>query len=346
MAESDDLSPLPKFRKKHIPADPSRLTTPESSPNLIVKRPAIKRTPPEPRPVAPSASFRNSFLGNTLLDHEAKEVGSDGGTNSSVSEYSSDDDDVDDSCVTHGSYSDGSVEAYRQGQLSQAENFSTPLHRARHRGRVPLHEELEARIMAEKAQRRAARLAAEATAAQGAHLAIPLPYVEATPAHTAPLDIPVPIVAQPNDVIPSAIPDASIPERKTIIPLMFQRTRKAELLPPQPNLVRSPSSPAADPLSLERIIIPEPPPPVILSLPITTSSSGPQSRMKLTKAVRSIAIQTQPLHDTASAAAQTSADLDSPVTLRELKNELHTLSLGFKEELKSELHAFLKGLGF
>lgn len=346
MAESDD-SPLPKFRRKHVPPDPSRSTTPpESSPNLIVKRPAFKRTPPEPHRVAPSASSRSSFLGNPLLDLESKEVRSDGETNSSVSEYSSDDDDVDDSCVTHGSYSDGSPGTYRQGQLSQAENFTTPMHLARHRGRVLLYEELEARIKAEKAQRRSARLAAEAAAAQGALLAIPLPNVEATPAQIAPLDTPVPNAAQHIDPVLSAIPDTSISERQIIIPLMFQRSRKAELLPLRPNLVPSLRSPAADPLSLERRIIPETPPPVLPSLPLTNSSSGKLSRMKLTKTVRSVAVQTQPLHDTASAAAQTTTDVDSPVTLRELQSELHTLSSGFKEELKNELHALLKGLGF
>ena len=82
------------------------------------------------------------------------------------------------------------------------------------------------------------------------------------------------------------------------------------------------------------------------SLPIANSSSGRLSRMKMTKPVRSVAVQTQPLHDTASAAAQTTTDVDSPVTLRELPSELHTLSSGFKEELKNELHALLKGLGF
>ena len=345
MAESDD-SPLPKFRKKHVPADPSRSTTPpESSPNLIVKRPAFKRTPPEPHRVAPSASSRSSFLGNPLLDLESKEVRSDGETNSSVSEYSSDDDDVDDSCVTHGSYSDGSPGTYRQGQLSQAENFSTPMHLARHRGRVPLHEELEARIKAEKAQRRTARLAAEAAAAQGALLAIPLPNVEARPARIAPLDIPVPNTAHCIESVLSAMPEASIPDRRIIIPLMFQRSFKAELLPPHPNLVPCPLSPAADPLSLERIIIPETPPPAMHSLPIANSSSGRLSRMKMTKPVRSVAVQTHSLYDTASAASQTE-DADSQVTLAELQSELHALSLGFKEELKSELHALIKGLGF
>jgi len=270
-------------------------------------------------------------------------MGSDGETNSSVSEYSSDDDDADDSCVTNGSYSDGSPDIYRQGQLSQAENFSIPLHQARHRDRVPLHKELEARIKAAKAQRRTARLA-EATAAQGALLAIPLPNVEARPARIAPLDIPVPNAAHRIDSVPSAMPDASIPERRIIIPLMFQRSFKAELLLPHPNLVPCPLSPAADPLSLERIIIPETPP-AMHSLPIANSSSGGLSRMKMTKPVRSVAVQTQPLHDTASAASQTE-DADSQVTLAELQSELHALSLGFKEELKSELHALIKGLGF
>ena len=337
MAESDDSSPLPKFRKKHVaPAPSSSTMSPESPINLLIKRPAVKRTPPEPHR---AVSSRMSFLGNALLDHEAKEVGSDGETNSSVSEYSSDDDDADDSCVTNGSYSDGSPEIYRQGQLSQAENFSIPLHQARHRDRVPLHEELEARIKAAKAQRRTARLA-EATAAQGALLAIPLPNVEAS----ANLDIPVPNAAHRIDSVPSAMPDASIPERRIIIPLMFQRSFKAELLPPHPNLVPCPCSPAADPLSLERIIIPETPP-AMHSLPITNSCSGRLSRLKMTKPVRSVAVQTQPLHDTASAASQTE-DADSQVTLAELQSELHALSLGFKEELQSELHALIKGLGF
>ena len=294
MAESDDSSPLPKFRKKHVAPTPSSSTMSPESP--LIKRPAIKRTPPEPHR---AASSRMSFLGNALLDHEAKEVGSDGETNSSVSEYSSDDDDADDSCVTNGSYSDGSPDIYRQGQLSQAENFSIPLHQARHRDRVPLHEELEARIKAAKAQRRTARLA-EATAAQGALLAIPLPNVEARPARIAPLDIPVPNAAHRIDSVPSAMPDASIPERRIIIPLMFQRSFKAELLPPHPNLVPCPLSPAADPLSLERIIIPETPP-AMHSLPIANSSSGRLSRMKMTKPVRSVAVQTHSLYDTASA---------------------------------------------
>jgi hypothetical protein len=309
------------------PAPSSSMMSPESPLNFLIKRPAVQRTPPEPHR---ATSSRMSFLGNALLDHEAKEVGSDGETNSSVSEYSSDDDDADDSCVTNGSYSDGSPDIYRQGQLTQAENFSTPLHQARHRDRVPLHEELEARIKAAKAQRRTARLA-EATAAQGALLAIPLPNVEARPARI--------------DSVPSAMPDASVPERRIIIPLMFQRSSKAELLPPRPNLVPCPLSPAADPLSLDRIIIPETPPPAMQSLPIANSSSGRLSRMKMTKPVRSVAVQTQPLHDTASAASQTE-DADSQVTLAELQNELHALSLGFKEELKSELHALIKGLGF
>jgi hypothetical protein len=338
MTEPDD-SPLPKFRKKCVPQQPQSLT-PESPVNHVIKRPTVGRTPPEP-----ARSSRDTFLSHKLLDHEAKEVGSDGVTNSSVSDYSSDDEDADDSCVTHGSHPDGSFEVYQQGQSSQADNFgfSTPLQVARHSGRVPLHQELEDRLIAEKAARKSARLAAEAVAATASLLAIPIPDMRNVAPNQPAVDQSVPLAGS------AAAFD--LPQRKITIPLMFQRSRQEILpVPPQPVAkspprtpvlspvkVSLPLSPLPDLLSFASRIIPETPVPKLPpSMPSLQPSSGPprqQSRMKLSTLVRSISVQTMPVTRvaTASIAVQTQeSDADLPVTLR---------------DLRSELQSFLKGIG-
>jgi hypothetical protein len=335
MTESDD-SPLPKFRKKFVPQEPQSMP-PESPVNLVIKRPTIRSTPPEP-----ARSTRETFLGNKLIDHEAKEVGSDGGTNSSVSDFSSDDEDADDSCVTHGSHPDGSFEVYRQGQSSQAENFSTPLHNARHSGRVPLHLELEDRLMAEKAARKSARLAAEAVAATASLLNIPIPDPPTVAIHAPAVDQPVDLAG-----IAAAF---DLPQRKITIPLMFQRSHQAPLpMPPQsvaippprtpvlsPVKVSLPVSPLPDILSFANRIIPETPVPKLPpSMPSLQPSSDLQhNRLKLSKLVRSISVQTMPLTRvaTASIAVQTcERDADLPLTLN---------------DLRGELQSFLHGIGF
>jgi hypothetical protein len=337
MTDSDD-SPLPKFRKKHVLPPQSMPQTPESPLNLVIKRPTIRRTPPEP-----ARSSRGSVLSNPLFDLEAKEVDSDGITNSSVSDYSSDDDDADDSCVTHGSHPDGSMEAYQQGQLSQADNFSTPLHHARHSGRVPLHQELEDRIKADKAARKSARLAAEAVAATASLLAIPIPDLPNLATNPPAVDRTVPLAAF------AAAADLA-PHRQITIPLMFQRSRPADLplplqpIPISPGPPRSPARttprcvlvslhllPFRVRLSFDSRIVPETPVP---KLPQLMPSLQPSSRMKLSKHVRSIAVQTMPVTPvtTASIAVQTcESDADLPLSLR---------------DLRSELQSFLKGLGF
>ena len=308
MTEPDD-SPLPKFRKKWVPQQPQSLI-PESPVN------------------------------------EAKEVGSDGVTNSSASDYSSDDEDADDSCVTYGSHPDGSFEVYQQGQSSQADNFgfSTPLQVARHSGRVPLHQELEDRLIAEKAARKSARLAAEAVAATASLLAIPIPDMRNVAPNPPAVDQSVPLAGS------AAAFD--LPQRKITIPSMFQRSRQATLpVPPQPVAISSPRTPVLSPvkvslplsplpdlLSFASKIIPETPVPKLPpSMPSLQPSSGPprqQSRMKLSILVRSISVQTMPVTRvaTASIAVQThESDADLPVTLR---------------DLRSELQSFLKGIGF
>jgi hypothetical protein len=337
MTESDD-SPLPKFRKKNVPQEgQSMALTPESPVNLVIKRPAVRRTPPEP-----ARSTREFFLGNALIEHEAKEVGSDGVTNSSVSDYSSDDEDADDSCVTYGSHPDGSFEVYQQGKSSQSENFSTPLHNARHSGRVPLHLELEDRLMAEKAARKSARLAAEAVAATASLLDIPIPDLP-TPA------INPPAVDQPVDLAGIAAA-FGLPQRNITIPLMFQRSRQAPLpMPPQPVAIPSPRTPVLSPvkvslpvsplpalLSFANRIIPETPVPKLPpSMPSLQPSSEPQhNRLKLSKLVRSMGVQTMPVPRlaTASIAVQTCECVaDLPLTLK---------------DFRSELHSFLQGIGF
>ena len=335
MADSDD-SPLPKPRKKHVLLNPQSMPmTPESPLNLVIKRPTIMRTPPEP-----ARSSRGSFLSNPLFEHEAKEVNSDGRTNSSVSDYSSDDEDADDSCVTYGSHPDGSFEIYQQGQSSQADNFPTPMHHARHSGRVPLHQELEDRLMAEKAARKSARLAAEAVAATASFLNIPIPDLP-------PVAINAPAVDQPVDL--AGIAAFDLPQRKITIPLMFQRSRQAPMpMPPQPVAIPSPRSPVLSPvkvslpvsplpdnLSFANRIIPETP---LLKLPPSMPSLQPSSelqhnRLKLSKLVRSISAQTEPTRvATASIAVQTcDRDADSPLTLK---------------DLRGELQSFLQGIGF
>jgi hypothetical protein len=302
--------------------------TPESPLNLVIKRRTIKSTPPEP-----AHSTRERYLSNPLFDHEAKEVGSDGATNESVSDFSSDDPDADDSCVTYGSHPDGSFEIYRQGQLSQTELFSTPLHKTRHSGRVPLHEELEARHNAARSARKHARLAAEAVAAKGTLLDIPIPaLVQSAPAAAASAATSSPA---------KAVYD---PPRKVIIPLMFQR-RQAELPVPLPVPISSTLSPAPsrvqvfllppDPSSFEVITVSDSPllqlhtAVIVPESPLMLSSQTPsgrrsKSRMELTKAVRSIAVQTLPI-SSATVAAQTSDD-DSPITLRQFKTELQSLN--------------------
>jgi hypothetical protein len=339
MADSDD-SPLPKPRKKHVLPDPqSMLMTPESPLNLVIKRPAIRCTPPEP---ARRRSSRESFLSNPLFEHEAKEVDSDGITNTSVSDYSSDDDDADDSCVTHGSHPDGSVEIYRQGQLSQADNFSTPLHHARHRGRVPLHQELEDRFKADKAARKSARLAAEAVAATASLLAIPIPDLL--------IVAPNPLAGDQSVPLAGIAAAFDLPQRKITIPLMFQLSRHGNLpVPPQPVAIFSPRTPVLSPvkvslpltpmpdlLSFDSRIIPETPVPKLPpSMPSFQPFSGPQqSRMKLSTIARSISVQTVSVTRvaTASIAVQThESDADLPITFR---------------DLRSELESFLKGIGF
>ena len=70
--------------------------------------------------------------------------------------------------------------------MSQTELFSTPLHKTRHSGRVPLHEEIEARLNAAKLARKHAKLAAEAAAEKGILLDIPIPaLVHSAPAAAA-----------------------------------------------------------------------------------------------------------------------------------------------------------------
>ena len=338
MADSDD-SPLPKPRKKHVLPDPQSMPmAPESPLNLVIKRPTIMRTPPEP-----ARSSRGSFLSNPLFEHEAKEVNSDERTNSSVSDYSSDDEDGDDSCVTYGSHPNGSFEVYQQGQSSQADNFPTPMHHARHSGRVPLHQELEERLMAEKAARKSARLAAEAVAATASLLNIPIPDLPPVA-----INANAPAVGQPVDL--AGIAAFDLPQRKITIPLMFQRSRQAPLpMPPQPVAIPSPRSPVLSPvkvslpvsplpdnLSFANRIIPETPVPKLHpSMPSLQPSSELQhNRLKLSKLVRSISLQTMPLTPvaTASIAVQTcERDADLPLTLK---------------DLRGELQSFLKGIGF
>jgi hypothetical protein len=334
MTEPDD-SPLPKFRKKFVPQQPQSMT-PESPVNHLIKRPTVRRTPPEP-----ARSSRDTFLSHTLIDHEAKEVGSDGVTNSSVSDYSSDDEDADDSCVTHGSHPDGSFEVYQQGQSSQADNFgfSTPLQFARHSGRVPLHQEMEDRLIADKAARKSARLAAEAVAATASLLAIPIPDLRNVAPHPPAVDQSAPLAGS------AAAFD--LPQRKITIPLMFQRSRQATLpVPPQPVAISSPRTPVLRPvkvslplsplpdlLSFASRIIPETPVPKLPpSMPSLQPSSGPQqSRMKLSTIVRSISVQTMPATRvaTTSIAVQThESDADLPVTLRDLRSELQSFLKG------------------
>lgn len=330
MTESDD-SPLPKPRKKFVPLGPSSIpVTPESPLNLVIKRRAIKSTPPEP-----ARSTRESYLENPLLEHEAKEVGRDGATNSSVSDFSSDDEDIDDSCITHGSHPDGSPSIYMQGQMSQNDLFSTPLHKTRHSGRVPLHEEIEARLNAAKLARKHAKLAAEAAAEKGILL-----------------DIPIPALVQSA---PATSPTAEAVARKVIIPLMFQR-RQAEFPVPMPvpissalssapmtpsrvqNSLIAPVPPTSEVITVSddsplpqlrtSVIVPESPipklpPPLLISQ--TPSGRPSQFKMKLPKNVRSIAVQTLPQKiATASVAVQASDD-ESPITLKQLRSELQSL---------------------
>ena len=386
MTESDD-SPLPKLRKKYVPPGPSSiLLAPESPLNLVIKRRAIKNTPPEP-----DRSYRAEFLNNPLFEHEAKETGSDGKTNSSVSDFSSDDDDIDDSAITDGSHPDGSPSIYMQGLMSQNDLFSTPLHKARHSGRVPLHQDLEARLIAQKSARKHARFAAEAVASKGTLLDIAIPaLVQPTAAAAAAADINT-TNFRSAAVIATSLPGSAIagtclratavatrppaaaaitattsppaeavhvPPRKVIIPLMF-RLHQAILPVPLPVPMSSKRSPAPSrvqssldpvPLSFEVInvpdsplqqlhnsaIVPESPLP---ELPKLISSSNkatgrqPKSRMKLERTVRSIAVQTLPQQvDIASVAVQT-CDVDSPITLIQLRSELqslHALIIGLR----------------
>ena len=319
----------------------------------------MKSTPPEP-----AHSTRESYLSNPLLEHEAKEVGRDGATNSSVSEFSSDDEDIDDSCITHGSHPDGSPSIYMQGQMSQNDLFSTPLHKTRHSGRVPLHDEIEARLNAAKSARKHARLAAEAAAAQGILLDIPIPalvqFAPATAASAATSSIPALVQFAPAAAASAATssPPAEavyVLPRKVIIPLMFQR-RQAEFPLPLPVPMSSTISPAPttpsrvqnsllapvpptsevvtvsddSPLPQLRtsVIVPESPIPKLPQLLLTSqtpSGRRSQSKMKLPKNVRSIAVQTLPQKiATASVAVQTSDD-ETPITLRQLKSELQSL---------------------
>jgi hypothetical protein len=253
-----------------------------------------------------------------------------------VSDFSSDDPEADDSVVTYGSHPDGSFEIYQQGQMSQSEMFSTPLHLARHSGRVPLYQELEDRLIADKAARKSARLAAQAVAATASLLAIPIPDLPNV-VHTLPAVQETVCLVQP--------------QRKITIPLMFQQSRRADLpMPPQTVPIFSPGprspvpscvqvshqSPLVGLLSFDTKIVPETPVPKLPpSMPSLKPSSGPQqSRMKLSTLVRSISVQTMPVTRvaTASIAVQTQeSDADLPVTLR---------------DLRSELQSFLKGIGF
>ena len=363
MTEPDD-SPLPRFRKRYVPPGvPSMPMTPESPLNLVIKRRPIRRTPPEP-----ARSSRDTFLSNPLFDHESKEVGSDGATNESVSDFSSDDPEADDSVVTYGSHPDGSFEIYREGQLSQTEMFSTPLHLARHSGRVPLYQELEDKLIADKAARKSARLAAQAVAATASLLAIPIPELPNV-AHNPPavqetvrLAIPdLPNIAHNPSPVEETVRLVE-PQRKITIPLMFQQSRRADLpVPPQAVPIFSPGprspvpscvqvshqSPLVGLLSFDSRIVPETPVPKLGQLmPSLQPSSGPKQskRLKLPKNVRSIAVQTMsvPPVATASIAVQTcESDADLPVSLRDLRNELQPL-----RDLKRELQSFLIGLGF
>jgi hypothetical protein len=264
-----------------------------------------------------------------------------------VSDFSSDDPEADDSVVTYGSHPDGSFEIYQQGQMSQSEMFSTPLHLARHSGRVPLYQELEDRLIADKAARKSARLAAQAVAATASLLAIPIPDLPNV-VHTLPAVQETVCLVQP--------------QRKITIPLMFQQSRRADLpMPPQAVPIFSPGprspvpscvqvshqSPLVGLLSFDTKIVPETPVPKLGQLmPSLKPSSGPkQSKsLMLPKSVRSYAVQTMSVSPvaTASIAVQTcESDVYLPVSLRDLRNELQPL-----RDLKSELQSFLIGLGF
>ena len=141
-----------------------------------------------------------------------------------------------------------------------------------------------------------------------------------------------------------------LPQRNITIPLMFQRSRQAPLpMPLQPVAIPSPRTPVLSPvkvslpvsplpalLSFANRIIPETPVPKLPpSMPSLQPSSEPQhNRLKLSKLVRSMGVQTMPVPRlaTASIAVQTCECVaDLPLTLK---------------DFRSELHSFLQGIGF
>jgi hypothetical protein len=282
----EDTSPLPKFRKP-----PPVLLDVEASPpvNPIIKRQVTVTHFTTP----PNQSRRASFMKCKLFDHQAAEEGRDGRTNSSISENSGDDDSqLDESYVTDGSYSNGSPSVYLAGMNSQAEGFSTPMHRTRHRDRTPLHEIIEARIIAKKKSKQIAKAAAAVTAT-AATVAVstvvadmpskksPAKAADVSAAATAEVSAApaaaVAAVAAVADVAVAAVDNASFLHRKksvvrpliqsTTLPMMWQRLVE----PPKCTLQSSKNHDVANLSFVPGRIIPE--------TPISTAPF--QSRTKL-----------------------------------------------------------------
>ena len=122
-------------------------------------------TSPQQATIQSGVSRRSAFLSCKFFEHQSKEDRD--GESVSGSSNSDEDDESDDSCITHGSYSDGSYEAYARGWSSQASaaGHGTPLHMKRNKERTNVVDSILEGIQKRKQDRRNAAGAATLAAA-------------------------------------------------------------------------------------------------------------------------------------------------------------------------------------
>jgi hypothetical protein len=303
-----DSSPLPKFRKPApIPPD-----LPESPPFIAIIKRRVKRDTP-----SPIRSKRSSYLKCKLIEHQAIEERSD---DKSMTDNSSDDaDNVDESYITNGYYSDGSFSAYRAGASSQAEGFSTPMHRVRHRDKTPLHEILEARILEKRRVKKLATAAAYvASAAVSASVDPSLLPKVISPQRPSIASLAIPV---PASVDSSLLPQKVSPKRPSTVSLTIPQMWQKLPLPHLPSSLPVFETPACSRLSfVPGRIVPE--------TPISNTSFRSRTKLLLKPSKK----------HTCHVAAQT--DLFSP---QQHHVEIQT-SLTLSDVIVSELRKLLNGL--
>jgi hypothetical protein len=207
-AKTPSPQQLPGPARRRNGSKSSRSILPKVPPTLQEVHSSANGTPrPQQVAIQSGVSRRSAFLACKFFEHQSKEDRD--GESVSGSSNSDDDDESDDSCITHGSYSDGSYEAYAKGWSSQASaaGHGTPLHMKRNKERESVVDSILEGIQRRKKDRRNA-----ADAAALAALTVPTRDLEnmtfatcsipslSCASKTAPGDVtlPVPIPGKPT----------------------------------------------------------------------------------------------------------------------------------------------------